>query len=163
MPMTTNKKLLIISAVTGVAGAGIIASSVMAATSPNNTSSYPPIVQKIADTFHLNAADVQKVFDQEKQDRQANHQQKFKDHLDALVKNGTITQDQADKIIAKLQDLKQNLKTENRQKRIQNRQNFKTQMEQWLKDNGINVSLDQLLPAHPDGNHMQPSQAGAGV
>jgi polyhydroxyalkanoate synthesis regulator phasin len=157
--MISNKKLLITSAITGLAGVGIITSSVIAATG-TSTPSYPPLVQKIADTFHLNPSDVQKVFDQNKQDRQAQHEQKLKDHLDQLVKNGTITQDQEDKIIAKLKDLKQNLKSENRQNRTQNRDDFRAQIQQWLTDNGINVNLDQLLPPHPqhDGQAMDNSR-----
>jgi polyhydroxyalkanoate synthesis regulator phasin len=157
--MISNKKLLITSALTGLASVGIITSSVIAATG-TGTSSYPPLVQKIADTFHLNPSDVQKVFDQNKQDRQAQHEQKLKDHLDQLVKNGTITKDQEDKIIAKLKDLKQSLKSENRQDRTQNRDDFRTQIQQWLTDNGINVSLDQLLPPHPqhDGQAMDNSR-----
>jgi preprotein translocase subunit SecD len=152
--MISNKKLLIASAVTSLAGAGIITSSVMAA-SNTTTSDSSSLVQKIADTFHLNKADVQKVFDQNRQDRQAQHEQKLKDHLDQLVKNGTITQDQEDKIIAKLKELKQNQKSENHQDRRQNRNDFRTQIQQWLTDNGINVNLDQLLPAHPGhGGHV---------
>jgi uncharacterized membrane protein YhiD involved in acid resistance len=154
--MISNKKLLIASAITSLAGAGIITSSVMAA-SNTTTSDSSSLVQKIADTFHLNKADVQKVFDQNRQDRQAQHEQKLKDHLDQLVKNGTITQDQEDKIIAKLKELKQNLKSENHQDRRQNRDDFRTQIQQWLKDNGINITPDQLLKSH-DPDHARASQ-----
>jgi uncharacterized membrane protein YhiD involved in acid resistance len=158
--MNSNKKLLIVSAVAGLAGMGVISSSVMAATS-SNSNNYPPLVQKIADTFHLNPSDVQKVFDQNRQDRQDRHEQRLKDRLDQLVKNGTISQDQEDKITAKLKELRQNFKNENRQERMQNRANLRSQLQQWLTDNGISLSPDQLLPNHPAGPSQDRGTSGS--
>ncbi|HSX18305.1 MAG TPA: hypothetical protein VLE51_03050 [Candidatus Saccharimonadales bacterium] len=144
-------KKAVLAAVLGVVGTGVVTATALAATSSTDTK-YPSIVQKIADKFHLNPADVQSVFDQNRQDIQAQHQQKLKSTLDQVVKDGKITQDQADKLLAKLNSLHDQFKNDNREERMQNRQQLHDELEQWAKDNGIN-NLDDILPHPLMGRH----------
>jgi hypothetical protein len=101
------------------------------------------LVNAIATKFNLNPSDVQKVFDEQKAQMELQHkeemvkmeaqqQQKFTDRISQAVKDGKLTQDQADKIFAK--------KTEIEAKRSENREAMKTQTEslkQWAADNNI--------------------------
>jgi outer membrane scaffolding protein for murein synthesis (MipA/OmpV family) len=157
--MRYPKKLIIIAASAGAVGAAGIGASAIAATS-GNTSSYPPIVQKVASTFGLDPAKVNNVFEQQRQDNMHNRQAKLKSTLDQAVKDGKLTQDQEDKLIAEMQSLRNQLKSDNQTDRGQNRQDFKAQLDQWAKDNGIN-NLDQILPAPAAGmHHMMPANDG---
>jgi hypothetical protein len=72
--------------------------------------------------------------------------------LDQAVKDGQLTSSQETALLNEINDLKSQLKADNRTDRLQNRQNFKTQLDQWAKDNGI-TNLDQILPQLPAGMH----------
>jgi len=101
------------------------------------------IVNIIATRFNLNPSDVQAVFDEQKVQMESQHrekiaemeaqrQQEFTGRILQAVKDGKLTQDQADKIFAK--------KTEIEAQRSKNREEMKTQMEslkQWAADNNI--------------------------
>ena len=146
--MKYSKKLIVAASSLGVIGAAGIGATAIAA-SDNSSGNYPPIVQKIASTFGLDPAKVNDVFKQQRQANLQNHQAKLKAALDQAVKDGKLTQNQADKLIAELKTLRDQFR-DNKQ---QNRQDFKAQLNQWAEDNGIN-NLDQILPAPPaDGHH----------
>lgn len=141
-------KVILSGAAIATATAGITASALAATnTTPTNNGPQSSLVQKIADTFHLNKADVQKVFDDNRQQHQQDRQQKIKDRLDQAVKDGKITQDQETKLLDELQTLQNQIKNENTADRRANRQQLRTQLEQWAKDNGIDLS--QIMPAPP--------------
>lgn len=142
--MKYPKKLIIAASAVGAIGAAGIGATAMAATS-SGTTSYPSIVQKIASTFGLDPAKVNDVFKQQQQTNQQDRQAKLKSTLDQAVKDGKLTSDQETKLIAELQTLH----SQNKSNRTQS---FKTQLEQWATDNGI-TNLDQILPAPPAGMH----------
>ena len=109
------------------------------------------IVDKIASKFNLNKADVQKVFDEEHTARQDEREQKSKDELAALVKAGTLTQAQADKISAKRTEMKADMeknrtamqsKTEAERRAAMEAK--KAELDKWAADNGIDVKY--LMP-----------------
>jgi hypothetical protein len=145
--MRYSKKLIITAASVGTIGAAGIGATTIAASS-SGTSTYPPIVQKISSTFGLDPAKVNEVFKQQHQDNQQNRQAKLKSTLDQAVKDGKLTQDQETKLITELQTLRSQSKADKQQ----DRQDFKTQLDQWAKDNGI-TNLDQILPQRPGGMH----------
>lgn len=147
--MKNSKKIALISLTTGLAGSVIIGASAMAASS-SSSSSYPDIVQKIADKFHLKASDVNSIFQQERTDHQTARHQKLVTALDQAVANGKITKDQETKILGELDSLRQQHKDSSKQDRRADMQDFHSQMQQWLKDNNINLNLDDILP-HPSG------------
>jgi hypothetical protein len=105
-----------------------------------DTGSSTSIVEKIASKFNLNKAEVQKVFDEERTVHEAEHQQAMKDRLAQAVKDGKLTQDQADKITAKQAEMKaymDSLKDKTHEERHMAMESKRTELEQWAKDNNI--------------------------
>lgn len=145
--MKYSKIAIITASGAAILGAAGIGATALAATN-TGPANYPPIVQKIANTFNLDPAKVNDVFRQQHQANEQKHDEHLKSTLDQAVKDGKITQDQEDKLIAELKTLREQFK-DNKQ---QNRQDMKNQLEQWAKDNGIN-NLDQILPHPSAGTH----------
>ncbi len=63
------------------------------------------LVQTLADKFHLDTTEVQKVFDEQHQQMKQQHHQAMADRLAQAVTNGKLTQAQADQITAKQAEL----------------------------------------------------------
>ena len=132
-----------------VAGMGV-------ASAASNGSSSNSLVDKIATKFNLKKDDVQKVFDEEHAARQTERQQKLKDRLDQAVKDGKITQDQEDKLIAKLKELEADRQAfrEQKEETQAERDAHKAKMDafkQWLADNKIPEDLAR--PMGGRGHH----------
>jgi hypothetical protein len=141
MRMKLRKNPRVLSGVIGMAGLLSIvgAASAIHAASSTSTSSNN-LVQMIADKFHLNASDVQQVFDQHQQTMEANRAQKAKDYLDQAVKDGKITQAQEDLIIAKQAEVRTFMDSLKDKSETDRRAAMKTEMDslkQWAKDNSI--------------------------
>ncbi|MBX4190765.1 hypothetical protein KW794_01625 [Candidatus Saccharibacteria bacterium] len=152
--MKYSRKMIIAAAAVGAIGAAGIGASAMAANN-SASSNYPPIVQKIASTFGLDPAKVNDIFKQQRQENTQERQAKLKSTLDQAVKDGKLTQDQADKLVAEL-------KTLHDQNKADRRQDIKSQLEQWAKNNGIN-NLDEILPrpSHRMHHIMSGSNSGS--
>ncbi len=132
-------------AAAALVGAIALGTSVYAAQVPgtfqNRTSA---LVQAIASKFNLNTADVQKVFDdqraQQQADMQAKNEQRFTDRLAQAVKDGKLTQAQSDLVTAKHQEV-QTFMESLKDKTVADRQAaLKTEMDslkQWATDNNI--------------------------
>jgi hypothetical protein len=136
--------LVAVAAVTlgmGLAGAGIIKAASTTTTQANPMAS---LVNAIATKFNLNTSDVQQVFDDQHAQMQAQRLDQYKTRLATAVTNGKLTQDQADKIIAKVQEL-QTQREANRdsmegktiEERRQIMQQEMTSLKQWATDNNI--------------------------
>src|SRR4051812_426947 len=97
MKFPSRRVLLPMAAVAVVAAAAAGVTAVSAATPTDSQSS---LVQKIADTFHLDKSKVQAVFDEHKSQVQADHQAKFEERLSQAVTDGKLTADQKTKILA---------------------------------------------------------------
>lgn len=126
----------------GIASLG----SVGLVSAATNTTSNPnqSLIDSIASKFNLNKDEVKKVFDENHAARKAEHEQHMKDRLAQAVKDGKLTQDQADKLVAKLNEMQTN--------REANREAMKNKTEaerkaaiaterdafkKWLSDNNI--------------------------
>jgi UTP:GlnB (protein PII) uridylyltransferase len=152
--MRFNKGLILPAAVAVFTlGAVATMSTVMAATSSTNSDS---LAGKIAQKFNLNQSDVQSVIDQNKTDHQAARQQKIEDKLTQAVKDGKITNDQKDKILAKLQELqaerqanRDSLKDLTPAERKAKLEAKRAELKQWAKDNNIPDQFLRLLAGHP--------------
>lgn len=163
------KKNLMIAATAATLSLGAIVpvGMTMAANAASDTSG-TSIVDKIASKFNLNKTDVQKVFDEDRAAHEAERTQAAKDELAALVKAGTLTQAQADKITAKRAELRADMdanrdamknKTETERKTIMDAK--KAELDAWAKANGIDVKY--LMPSHGGmgrgpGGDMQKNQ-----
>jgi polyhydroxyalkanoate synthesis regulator phasin len=110
---------------------------------------YSDLVQAIASKFNLDPAQVQQVVSGVRQQ----HAQKLEENLEAKiaqdVKDGKITQAQANELTAKLKDLRtnlQNLKNEPAANRRADKQKLMGDFRSWAQSQGIN--LKQLFPSH---------------
>lgn len=131
---SVNKKKTLIAtslATASLATILLVGGVAFAQTGPNQGGG---LAQAIASKFNLNKDDVQKVIDTQ-------HEDMMKQHLDKLVKDGKITQEQEDKIIAKLAEMKPKFESARaltddaaRKKAMDS---LKTEMQQWEKDNNI--------------------------
>lgn len=170
-----KKQLVIASAVATLGLAGLAGGAAFATSqSSNGTDPMSSLVNAIATKFNLKTADVQAVFDANKTQMQAQREQQVKDQVAQLVKDGKLTQAQADKINAKRTELEkareaertadQNLtETQRQAKREQMRTQMdakKTELDAWLKSNSIDTQYGYLLmgggrghgPGGPDGD-----------
>lgn len=117
-----------------------------AATGSTGTGNNPMsnLVTAISQKFNLNQSDVQKVFDEQHAQMEVQHEQAFKDRLAQAVTDGKLTQDQSDKIVAKMAELKSqrdadkatfaSLTQAERQAKMQARA---AELKQWAIDNNI--------------------------
>lgn len=137
----------------------------MAATG-TNSNSQTSIVDRLVSKFGLNKADVQKVFDEDRATHQAERQAAVNDKLAQLVKDGKLTQDQADKLTAKAKELadareanrgkfKDMTDAERKAAIDKERDAIKT----WLNDNKID---DQYARFVFGGGHLGPGGPGMG-
>lgn len=123
------------------------------------------LVDKLATTFKLNKADVQKVFDEERATHKAEREQTMKTTIEQAVKDGKLTQDQADKLTAKLQELQAERKNMKGMKEATQteRDAHKAKMDefkQWLSDNQIPEDLVRPMGSHGRGHgHMRPEHS----
>lgn len=102
------------------------------------------LVTAIAQKFNLNASDVQKVFDEQRNamqaERQAENLARLKERLAGAVKDGTITQSQSDLILAKHEEMHgfmtslQGKTPDERKTAIDAKI---VELQQWAKDNNI--------------------------
>lgn len=116
-----------------MAGAGLV-------NAQSSTSGGTSLVDKIAQKFNLNKSDVQKVFDEDRASHEAERQQKMEERLTQAVKDGKLTQAQADAIKAKLQEMKtfmDSLKDKTEQERRDAMKTKMDELKQWAADNNI--------------------------
>lgn len=90
-----------------------------------DNSSYPPIINSIAEKFNLNVEDVKGVFDQQRTDRQEQQRQTLQDQINKAVEAGVLTQQQGEDLAGRLNQM------------AQTRQNQKDELQKWFSDSGI--------------------------
>ena len=142
-----KKRLLTLGIITAVGTAGAVGVGVAnAATDPSSVSPMSGLVDAIASKFSLNKSDVQKVFDEQHSTMQQQRETDFKSELAQLVKDGKLTQDQADKLTAKRAELQKQRDADRTARKDKTREEMKSMMdtkraelEQWAKDNGIST------------------------
>jgi hypothetical protein len=145
--ISINKKILI-PTIGLIAAIGLGALGV-SAVKADETTTYPPIVQKIAEKFGLNESDVQSVFDQERQDRINQMQQAREQRLEQAVTDGVINEDQKQAIIDKWSEMQKE------------RQQKEADLQKWFQDQGIDET--KLAPYMGFGHHMGPGKMGFGM
>jgi len=107
---TLQKKILIPMAAVAVVGAGVY--GVSQASADSNTNSNDPrasLIQKLADTFHLDKNQVQAVFDQNQNEQQTKREQNYENRLSQAVTDGKLTSAQKDAILTEHKQLQSEL------------------------------------------------------
>ncbi len=137
--MNRAQKLLAVGGVTTLLSVGTLA-GVASAQTGNGTNGTDSLVDKIAQRFNLNKDDVQKVFDENRSQHEADRQKRIEDRLNQAVKDGKITSAQKDAIIAKMKDM-QTFMDSVKDKSADERRTLMKQkideMQQWAKDNNL--------------------------
>lgn len=156
--MHNRKTLITVAAVTALALGGIASmGSVLAATDERKPDS---LVSRLAERFNLKESDVQAVFDEEKQARQADRQQKLEERLNKAVEDGKLTSGQKDKLLAKLDELqaeREELRGLSREERKAKLQQKKEELKAWANENDI---PEQYLRALGGKGHGWPVHRG---
>ena len=145
--------LMIAGIITAVGAAGAIGATVVnAATSSNGGDRDSSLVTALAQKFNLKESDIQSVLDEDRAERDTEREQETKDEVAQLVKDGKLTQDQADKINAKRTELKAEReanKTANQSlsngERKAKMDEHKAAIDTWLKDSGVDSKYEYLL------------------
>lgn len=112
------------------------------------------LVQAIAEKFGLNQAEVQAVFDDQREKHHEVMQQKLEERLNQAVKDGKITEDQKTKILEKHAEFKQNhesLKDMTPEERRTAMQQKHDELKSWAEAEGIDLSY--LMMGHGMGRH----------
>lgn len=149
----------------GLSGAGLI----HAQTTTTSSNPMSNLVSAIAQKFNLNQSDVQQVFDDQHAQMEAQHQQMFKDHIAQLVTDGKLTQEQADKIVAKQAELQTQReanraamegKTETERHAAMDAE--RTALQKWATDNNIPMEYLRFGIGKGPKGHGGPGRAFGG-
>lgn len=102
-----------------------------------------PLIQRIADRFGLNESEVAEVFSQYRTEHHLAMQSRFEEHLSLLVKEGKLTQVQADAIIEKHEEMRADheaLISASPEERKAYKRSHRATMAAWAAEHGIELS-----------------------
>ncbi len=151
-----SKKMIIPMAAVAIIGAGVYGvSQVSAATDTSSTSPQASLIQKLADTFHVDKSKVQAVFDQNRTEQEAKHEAEYETRLTQAVTDGKITSAQKDAILAENKTLKAEMdaaKDGTPAERKAAMQKVRTDAKAWASQNNIDEKwLMAGMGGHPRG------------
>jgi len=106
---------------------GLVAANIAQAEEPNFSN---PLVQRLAETFGLAEDDVQAVFDAARDEHRETMQTRKEGGLAQAVADGVLTQEQADALETKRQEM--------RQSQEEAKQQHHAEMQAWLEEQSIN-------------------------
>lgn len=133
------KKSLAVAAIVGSLGVATLAGAGMV-NAQSGTPNSNGLVDKIAQKFNLNKSDVQKVFDEDRTAHEAKRQQQMEERMTQAVKDGKLTQAQADAITSKMAEMKtymDSLKDKTEQERHDAMKTKMDELKQWADQNNI--------------------------
>lgn len=151
--MNITKKMILPALALTVVGASVLGMSATVSADSNGDS----LVEKIASRFNLNQDEVQAVFDEVHDEREAEHKAEMNEKLQAKVDDGTITAEQKTLLEQKLEEQHQKheenrdqdlTREERKQQHEQEREEFKA----WAEEN--NIPFDEL--------DLRPDKGGPG-
>lgn len=149
--MNVKRSLLALGAVSAITLAGLGANGLASAQSSDGMSS---LVDKLASRFNLDKSEVQKVFEEDRAAHKAEHEQKAQERLAQAVTDGKLTQEQADALSAKRNELKEFMDGKRGDRSEENRAAVKEKMDEfrkWLEDNNIPDEFARGGPRHMKG------------
>jgi TolA-binding protein len=145
-----KKKTIVITSVViavllvaGALGTGVVLAA--------NSSSYPPMVKKLADKLNVKEDDVQGAIDEMRTEKQKEMQKKFEERLDQAVKDGKITEEQKAEILKKQEAI---------QKKQEEMRELKQDLQNWATEN--NIDLREICGGFGRGGGCPPGGPGGG-
>ena len=165
-----TKSLLVIGTVATIGLGSLGTASVVNAQSTTRStadSARSSIIDKLAAKFGVDKSEVQAVFDEEHAARDAERLTKLTDKLASYVGDGSITQEQSDKILAKFKEIqtardaaKDNLDSLSKDERRAKMDEQRTAFKEWVKSSGIPEQYAKLAlgfsRGHGPGGHHGP-------
>jgi len=156
--MKISKSLLsagVVSAVAFGSIAGVSAVSAHNGGGGNTGEAKDELISRIATDTGADKETVEASFQAHRDAKKAEHQQARSEHLDGLVGDGTITQDQREALEAKFAEqkaTKEDLKDQDlsREQMHELKKESRDEFKKWAEEQGIN--LDDIRPEHDD-NH----------
>lgn len=143
--MNIKKPLLATGALAVVSLAGLGTAGIASATTDTSTSSGSSIIEKLATKFNLNTDEVKAVFEEDRTAREAERAADRATDIADAVKDGDITQEQADHITAALKEI-DTLRgaTSPRDEDDTVRDQIRDKMDElrdWMEDNDVDMDL----------------------
>lgn len=118
------------------------------------------LINALAKKFNLKKADVQAVFDEQHSKMDAQREVDFKANLSRLVKDGKLTQAQADAITAKQAEIKNDMEAKRKsgtKPSESEMQSKRTELDEWFSDKNIPSKYHYLVMGKhhggPGGRH----------
>lgn len=137
------KRTVLVGAVVAATAVGAVSGAGIASAATSSSTGESSIVDKIASKFNLKKADVQAVFDENREARQAEREANQKQRLADAVTAGKLTQAQADHVTSALNEIKTLRGTTAPKDLSQDvRDQIKDKMDtlhDWAKDNNIDI------------------------
>lgn len=166
--MKKTSKILLVAALIATFGAGAIGiRSTFAAEDgeqPKDTF-MSELVSAIAEKFDLDEDEVQAVIDEQREahreEMKAKHDEMFETMIADAVEDGDLTQDQADEILEKrdeMQELAESLVDEEPEDRKEAMQSAMEELKEWAEENDIDPQYLRFGP--PPRMHGQMGQGG---
>jgi len=166
-----KKQSIVAAIVAGVVTVGLSGVGVAYAATNPGSNHMSSLVDAVATKFNLNRSDVQSVFDSERAKIETTREQSVKDEIAALVTSKKLSQAQADALNTKrteLQAQREANRTADQNKteaeRDTLRQTRKTEIDAWLKQQGIDQQYGYLLAGGGHGHggmHGKAQRGGA--
>jgi hypothetical protein len=156
------KRTLIASGAATAMALALVGGTAFAENTPGST-----LVEKIATKFNVDKAEVQKVFDEDRDAHHAEMEKKYEERLSKAVTDGKLTAEQKDKILAKHKELKAQMearkesfadKTHEERKAEMDKQHEEIQA--WLKSNNIPEEYFGFMMKAPGPGKDGPGHGG---
>ena len=125
-----NKKIVVTVLTLALAGSAVVASR----TSAQGIFSGDNFISTLAQKFGKSEDEIKTVFDQVRNERQAEMQTLQAERLDQAVSDGNLTEDQKQMILSKKAELQAE-----RQAERDNRQAHQQELKTWAEENGIDT------------------------
>jgi hypothetical protein len=165
MKKNTSTKIKTIVVVVIVASALSLGSFNVFAAATTSTSTYPAIVEKIAEAFDLDPAEVNEVFEAEKKEMEAKRQAQYEKRLAEAVTAGTITEAQKTAILeetAAIRTKMETIKDLDKDEQKTKMDSLRTEIQTWIKNNGLEEKQNLLefgaFGGGPGGNGHRPGR-----
>lgn len=155
------KRTLAVAAVAGSLGlAGVGGTAIAHAQTNADDSTGSSLVDALAKKFNLDKTKVQAVFDEQRSAMEQQRETELNEEIAQLVKDGKLTQEQADKLKAKRAELQKAREaqrnaddsTSHEERRAAHDQR-RTELAAWLRENGIDANYTYLLVSKGGHGH----------
>jgi len=141
-----SKRILVIAGLS-LALVGTVALGVYRAKAQGFENGRDDLIQKLAQKFGLNEADVQAVFEQDRQERQQQMETNFEERLNQAVADGQLTEEQKNLILEKHRQIKDqreqnqgNWQNLTQEQKHQKNQEQRQELQDWATQNNIDLT-----------------------